>query len=246
MHAGDLGVFQDCIGGLMYVEMANRAWHGSFAHGVKWLNDRLKEYYTANPGLTRIHLTVSMIRPKDVSFPTLRSKAAECRHLSGFAVFLAHRHRRMQLVFRTARMAPYSAEYRELAVLMAENMHSYHQACSSEPFDQTACRNSMVTFIKATTDLRSLFRRDLRADLHDSQPFIFRVKGHMLDHLVNRCIGLWGSPKLFWCYGDEDFVGIVKRIAVMTRHPRTLERVLLQKCRLYAALHGYALRLANE
>ena len=42
------------------------------------------------------------------------------------------------------------------------------------------------------------------------------------------------------------FVGMVKRIAVGSRHPKTLESVLLHKYRLYGALHEYALGLVDE
>jgi hypothetical protein len=246
MHCGDLGVFQDAIGGLLFVEMANKAWHRTYAQGVAWMNVELKKFYGANPGLSRIHLTVNMIRPKDCAFPTLRSKAAECRHLAGFAVVLAHRHRRMQLTFRDRRLRPFSEEYRELAVVMAENLFAYHETCSAEVFDEVACRSGMLKFLEAMSGMRSLFRRNLAPELHDSQPFTFRVKGHMLDHIVNDKISLWGSPRLFWCYADEDFVGLVKRIATMTKDPRTLETVFLKKYRLYSALHAYALGLANE
>ena len=67
----------------------------------------------------------------------------------------------------------------------------------------------------------------------------------MMDHVVNEKIQLWGSPRHFWCYAGEDFVGLVKRIAAMTKHPKTLEAVLLNKYRLFAALHAYALEIAQ-
>ena len=94
-------------------------------------------------------------------------------------------------------------------------------------------------------ELRLLFGTGLPAHPHDSQTFNYRPKGHMMDHIVNEKIQLWGSPRNFWCYADKDFVDLVKRIAVMTKHPRSLENVLLQKYRLYAALHAYALDTAQ-
>ena len=112
MHCGDLGVFQDAVGGLLFVEMSNKRWHRSYAAGVIWLNAQLKAYYSANPHLTRIQLTDNMTRLKDASYPTLRSKAVECRHLAGFAVALANRHRRNEIVLESQRLQPFSAEYR--------------------------------------------------------------------------------------------------------------------------------------
>jgi hypothetical protein len=58
---------------------------------------------------------------------------------------------------------------------------------------------------------------------------------------VREKIILYGSPRHFWCYGDEDFVGLVKRICSQTRHPRTMEARILSKYKLLCALHAYAL-----
>ena len=94
MHCGDLGCFQDFIGGVMHVEMSHKPFHRSQQAGVDWLNQQLEGFYSANRGLSQLHLTVGMLKPKD-SWPSLKSKAAECRHLAKFALVLAHRHARM-------------------------------------------------------------------------------------------------------------------------------------------------------
>ena len=57
-------------------------------------------------------------------------------------------------------------------------------------------------------------------------------------------VPLYGTPRLFWCYADEDFVGLIKRIAMQTKNRRTLEKTLLAKYRLFASLHALALTLA--
>ena len=246
MHCGDLGVFPDCIGGLFWQEICNKEWHRTQEHGIIWLNLELKKYYSANPGRSQLHLTLGMLKGKTGQFPTLKCKAAECRHLAPFAVVLAHKHAfgdatRGPFAFQVDRLRPYSAEYRTLAVSMATCMNGYHEACVAEPFVAAVCRSTMHGFIQALTDKRGLFRRHLPAVHHASQCFPFRPQGHMLEHIVDQKILLWGSPRGFWCYADEDFVGLVKRIAVQTKHPRTMERVLLEKYRLFADLHAYAL-----
>ena len=241
MHAGDLGVFADAIGSLLYLELANKTWHRSFAAGLSWVNSQLREYYRAHPGLSQLHLTMGMLTPRDVAYPTLKSKAAECRHLAGFALIIAQRHYSKLYTFAEERLAPLSAQYRELVVSMSEGLVRYHESCSAEVFVESVCREAMQQFLNSLVSLRLLFRSGLAPHLHGSQPFTFRPKGHMMDHIANGKIQLWGSPRNFWCYGDEDFVGLVKRIAVMTKHPRSLERVLLKKFRLFAALHAYAL-----
>ena len=35
----------------------------------------------------------------------------------------------------------------------------------------------------------------------------------MLQHVVEDQLDLWGSPRLFWCYCDENFIGVIKNIA---------------------------------
>jgi hypothetical protein len=236
MHAGDLGIFQDAVGSLLFLEIANKAWHPSFAAGLRWLNGQLREYYKAHPGLSQLQLTYGMLRPRDTAYPTLRCKAAECRHLAGFALTIAQRRCTKQFTLADERLAPHSVRYRELALSMAEGLQGYHESCTAEPLVETTCRDALHLFLNSTVALRQLFRMDLPPHLHDSQPFNYRPKGHMMDHVVNEKIQLWGSPRHFWCYADEDFVGLVKRIVVMTKHPKTLEVVLLKKYRLFAAL----------
>ena len=231
---------------LFFTEMANRDWHTSYATGIAYLNRELRSFYAAHPGLTQIHLTVNMVRGKDGSFPTLKSKAAECRHLSGFAVVLARvqchgTDTRGPFRFRDPRLQDYFGEYRTLILAMTEGLNRFHEACQAEPFVVHACRESMHAFIQAQTSLRALNRRHLAPERHESQPFAWRPKGHMLEHLVNEQIPRRGSPKTFWCYADEDFVGIMKRIAMQTKHPKTMGRVILQTYRLYAGLHVQAL-----
>ena len=58
----------------------------------------------------------------------------------------------------------------------------------------------------------------------------------MLMHLVLDHIRVYGSPAKFWCYRDEDYVGLVKRICSKTKHPATLEARVLLKLRLLMAM----------
>ena len=248
MHCRDLGLFPDALAGLMFAEIDNKDYHASRAVGIAWLNLELANFYKANPGLSQLHLTLSMIKSKG-GWPTLKCKAAECRHLSGFGLVLAQRHARgvvgsPPFCFR-GRLAPYSAEYRTLILGMAQNLHRYDESCVVEPFSMAECRDAMHGFCTALLGLRLLWRRNLAPELHAMQPFGWRPKGHMLEHLVDDKIQLWGSPRNFWCYADEDIVGLIKRIAVQNQHPVSLETVLLAKFRLFAALHALPLAAAQ-
>ncbi len=240
MHCGDLGIFPDAIGGLMWVELSHKGLHRSYAEGLTWMNDQLDSYASAN-NLQRLVVTLPMVKPTDGGHPTLKTKAAMCRHLSGFALFLANRHKLMNLQLDEVRLVPFSAEYHGLAVELATRLVGYHDSCSQEPFSADRCKFEMLGFITAYDGLRRLFRRGLDPALHHAEVFGPRPKLHLCEHLVCDKVPLFGSPRLFWCYADEDFVGLIKRIAMQTKNPRTMEKVLLTKYRLYASLHALAL-----
>ena len=58
MHAGDLGAFQDALGGLMWLEINHKAWYRRQAIGLAHLNQDLTNYYKANQ-----HLQLSSVVP---------------------------------------------------------------------------------------------------------------------------------------------------------------------------------------
>jgi hypothetical protein len=219
--------------------------HNNYADGVTWLNTQLEMFFSANPGLSCVHLTLPMLKPSDGGHPTLKCKAATCRHLAAFALFLAQRHTNIGLMLEDERLVEHSAEYRELAVEVATHLGGYHASCTAEPFNVARCQDEMQAFLVAYDKLRRLFRRGLEPELHSAQVFGPRPKYHLCDHLVKDKVPLYGSPRLSWCYGDEDFVGLIKRIALCTKNSRTLEKVLLSKYRLYAWLHAAAVSAAG-
>jgi hypothetical protein len=70
-------------------------------------------------------------------------------------------------------------------------------------------------------------------------PFPLRPKSHLLQHLVEDKIKIWGSPSGFWCYRDEDFIGTVKTICVKSSHPSTIEARVIEKLVILGGLaHG--------
>ena len=50
--------------------------HRNAAAGLKKLNENLKNFYGANPGLSEITLVMSQIRASEPGYPTLKAKAA--------------------------------------------------------------------------------------------------------------------------------------------------------------------------
>jgi hypothetical protein len=243
MHAGDLGCFQDALGSLFWCEITCRQWYRNQRTGLLSLNADLKRYYAANKhlGLSSAYpLAISQIKGKDDPYPSLKCKAAECRHLARFGLILANRHRsgnaqRPPYVFR-GRMAGSEQEHLDNLVVMFEGMVRYHTACSATPFVAHECRAALYLFLQSLSVLYRLWRTDLPPDEHGSMPFNLRPKAHALQHLADDKIVIWGSPARFWCYRDEDFIGTVKTIAAKSSHPRTIEQRVLEKLLIVAGL----------
>lgn len=247
MHAGDLGVFQDAIGSLFDLEVGCKSWHRNRTQGCLWLNLELGKYYTANPTLSRLTpLSLKQLQSSvaggGVAYPTLRAKAAMTRHATEFCRILAYQHRD-----GTARRPPFtfparhrlharSQEHAGLVVRLFDHLAQYHRSCQDEPFVPEVCTSSMLAFLQTMAQLNEMWRSGVPESEHQALPWKLRKKAHMLQHLACEQLPLFGSPASFWCYRDEDWVGSVKRIAALSRHPHTLEERVAQKLMLSAGL----------
>ena len=250
MHSADLGVFQVALGSLLWVEIAHKPWHRTQADGVKWLNQELKYYYQANRSkkLSEVFLTKSMIKSEDVGFPLLRAKAAQTRHLAEFGLYLALLHEygdASRPSFRFPDHGRLGGRSRERCRLQSEvfqGMVSFLDSLDRVPFCPGECKRAAYQFLQAFESLRRLWRTDLENPERSlGLPWHMLPKGHLLQHLVEDKLQLWGSPKSFWCYSDESFVGSIKNVAAGSRHPATLESIVSKKCMLVAGLDEYEL-----
>jgi len=250
MHAGDLGTFQDALGSLFWCEITNKQWYRSKKIGLQSLNAQLKAFYEANAdqGLTPLGpLVVSQIRSTEPGYPCLKSKAAQCRHAARFGLLLARVHAygspgRERYAFRAhSRLAGHTGEHCRLLVALFEGLVAFHDACAVEPFDPEACKSAMYTYLESLEGLKVLWRTGLASpDQHHGLPFWIRPKAHMLQHLVEEQVYIWGSPTLFWCYRDESFVGSVKTTCTSaSRHPDTLEATVGEKSMLLCGVDHY-------
>ena len=131
--------------------------------------------------------------------------------------------------------------HNNLLVLCFQGLADYTRSCSASPFAATECKRSLYAFLTNFADLHDLWRSVHGDDQHASLPFHLRPKAHLLQHLVEDKIDLFGSPSKFWCYGDEDFVGVIKAVCAVTKHPRTLERRVCEKSMCMAGILNYRL-----
>ena len=182
----------------------------------------------------KMQLTQTMITPKDTKYPVLKAKATQARHPVGFARPPAQRQAghlgRPAMVLRGA-MVGHSAEYRRLVVTLCDALQGYLDAINAEPFDTEGCRRSILAILRTHNRLNRLWRW-----LPGRKPFHRRQKMHMLLHLAREQIDRFGNPKDYWCYRDEDFVGGLKQICAKSKHPRSIEKVVMKKMRLLSAI----------
>jgi hypothetical protein len=245
MHAGDLGTFQDAIGSLFWLEVNNKTWYRSKKVGLAALNSNLDFFYAANQdrGFSKLTpLVITQILARDPGYPFLKAKAAQTRHAVQFCLALAHRHRagdtdHTPFVFgHNHRLANRSQQHLDLLVQLFEGLNGFVVSCSSSPFNIRQCRQSMYDYLLALGGLNALWREGLAIADHRTEPFHLRPKAHACQHLAEEKIEVYGSPSSFWCYRDEDFIGVVKGIASKTKHPFTLEERIVQKLCIWAAV----------
>ena len=95
----------------------------------------------------------------------------------------------------------------------------------------------MYQFLSSLEQLNTLWCTGLVSDdIKKRMPFHLRPKAHMVSHLVEDQLDLWGSPRNFSCYMDEHFVGSMKTVCSMSKHPHTIEKVALEKSRLLSGV----------
>jgi hypothetical protein len=245
MHAGDLGTFQDALGSLFWLEVSHKDFHRNRKQGLERLNRDLNFYYAAHPERHSSRVTpVSMtqILSKVPGYPYLKAKAAQTRHLAHFGLQLAYRHRagdggRPPFRFRANHpLAAHSQQHCDLVVSLFEGFHGFVTSCSASPFSVATCRTAMYQYLQALQGLHDMWRVGVPLARWNKLPFHIRPKCHVCQHLVEEQILLFGSPSGFWCYRDEDFVGAMKCIANKTKHPATLEKRMIEKLRILAAV----------
>ena len=127
-------------------------------------------------------------------------------------------------------MARRSAKYRRLVVTLCDALQKYYDAISAEPFDKGGCRRSLLAILRTHNKLNRLWRW-----ASGRKPFHRRQKMHMLLHLAFEQLDRFGNPKDYWCYRDEDFIGALKQICAKSKHPRSIEKVVMKKTRLLSA-----------
>ena len=226
LHCCDLGVSQKIVGNIFWEAQARICEGSTIKARVDNLQGKLKNYYKyAQPTSKLDNLTPDMIKAPGKG-PKLRSKAAECKNSVPFA---------FQLSVQMAEQDP--SEHCKTMLRMMSALLSYYQMVDSSEFPQEevakACRETCILF-KA---LRDEARKDSG---EDTKLWKLSPKFHMWIESSEFQSAELGSPRHYWCYRDEDFVGWASQLANSRGGANTCAHSalrLIQKYRAWVASH---------
>jgi len=187
----------------------------SRADSVKVLLLKIKAYYRrANPPTKINSLTVDMIK-RDGKKPKLRLKGAETRHLVPFCVELAEE---CYKVTKT----PYWFQILQLS----RNLLTFYMCLGVSPYDAetaaVAARHCLEIYAALSAITPDLMR-------------VLKPKAHLFAELAEFQAREFGDPRWFWAYQDEDFVGMIGKIAASRGGARvvdTIARIVFDKYRV--------------
>ena len=198
LHTMDLGVTQVTLGNLFY-----EYWYSPMCkasnQALKTLElwKLIKEYYKRiKPASAISALTVEMVKqPK--KGPKFRGKGAETRHLVLFGYELA------QAMAKSA--GGTDRHYNQLEALMF-HLFTFYSTFGKSPYDVDLAKKSVHNFCQIYAD----FNKSAR----DEKFWSIKPKFHLMIHLADKQVFESGDPSKFWAYCDEDFVGLIGKIAV--------------------------------
>ena len=138
-------------------------------------------------------LTEEMIK-REHRGPQLKSKGGETRGLVPFALELA-----IEMRDRDNNL------YTQTVVAMMAALVDFYCLVSTPPYRADEAAVSCRRFLILHAILNKMTTRDRGSDL------FWRIKPtfHMMQELAEYISPEHGSPREFWCYQDEDFVGWV-------------------------------------
>ena len=211
LHTVDLGVAAHIIGNIMWACVEQGVWPGGTqAERVAGLQAAVAKFYKDTRTTSRLRgdIKVEHLRTSG-GWPKLKGKAAPIRHLAKFALSLATNH--------------LDVRHRAIAQLLVQ-------------FYDTIKTEGMFLSDEATRVIPQIGLRlgVLYAQL-GRQALIDGVKAwkvmpklHLFQHLCQHQSILFGNPRFYWTYADEDMVGHLVEVGA-TCHPRTLAVTALYK-----------------
>ena len=218
MHAVDLGIAAHIVASVLWYFVVVRACLGAgrmvqkvallAAHVKKWYSSTRCAYQMQGP------LTLERLRATSSSWPKLRCKAAATRKLSAYA---------LEIAMAFANDSDLEQSILEIVRLLVR----FYQIIDSESmFLSDAVREELPRLGQVLCEqyckVASYFFD------HGSRLFKMSPKLHLFQHLCEFQCLIFGNPRYYWCYADEDLVGQMIEIA-SSCHPATMASMVLFK-----------------
>ena len=216
LHAMELGWAAHIIGNIMWETITNHSWgRPNQDENTKALEVDMIKWYKAEKVTSRVQGTLNKERIRaDGEYPKLRAKAAAIRHLAPYALILCIR-------FNSGSLH----DQRKLGV--AQLLVRYYEILKMPTmFLPSAVAAELAQLVR---DMGVLYHA-LYHEAHVANLRLWKMtpKIHLCIHLGEEQAGSFGNPSYFWCYADEDLIGLMTETAE-SLHVRTLAPVLMVK-----------------
>jgi hypothetical protein len=217
LHTIDLGVTAHIVGNVLFMFAVLRGVFGgaNFSERVAKLSKDLDSWYKRTNCKDRLRgkITLETLRPKG-DWPQMKGKAAALRHLADYIVDVVGRFRQDTVE---------DTLIHNICILL---QRFYYIIASESQFLSPDILRELPMLGQKLAE----FYSQLSAMHFDDVDRLWKIspKFHLMEHLMQFTAILYGNPRYFWTYADEDLVGHMVDIAE-TVHPSTLPFSVLFK-----------------
>ena len=208
LHAVDLGITSHIIGNVFWLIAIRRNAFGckNNEDRIKKLNEHMVAWYKRAKCESKVQgkLNIDRVRTSG-GWPKLKAKAAATRHLAAYALFLVQ---------------VFGAEEDKHVLALCTLLCEFYQILNDEPMYLGATAKARLPVLgqQLAVIYSKLAETSANARL---RMWKMSPKLHLFVHLCEWQAMEWGNPRYFWCYADEDLVGILTEVA-KSCHPSTL------------------------
>ena len=222
LHTVDLGLTANVCGNVVWwlVIIVNIFGLPTYARRMQALQRHYKQWCkdTQSKNKIRGKLTVERVRSDAGDWPELKSKAAPLRGFTKYCLYL------MQSFGAFASDDPFRVRMDTLALGVCQLLCEFYTILESESQFLSEHARGRIPILgeqlmQMYSQLAAMSHNDYARLGH--RLWKARPKMHLFLHLCIWQAVYYGSPRYYWCYGDEDLIGRLVTIAEGVR-PSTL------------------------
>jgi len=220
LHVADQGVTSHLLGNIFFEIVAERGFgKPDIAGNLMALEQDMKKWYqkTQDRSQLRGQLKVERLKTSN-EWPKLKAKAAATRHLAKYGLLLAER-------FNSG------SEHDRRRAAAAKLMCRFYEIIEGEGSQLPASAiQELATIGRQFMGIYTALSKE--AAQHRVRAWKMVPKFHIWQHLAEWVPAMWGNPRFFWTYADEDLIGSMIEIG-KSCHPTTLPLTALYKWLVY-------------